>query len=176
MLLSDIAIKNAKGRDKAYKMTDGRGLFLLVQPNGGKWWRYKYRFLGKEKTLALGTYPDTGLADARERHIQARKALAAGNDPGEVKKENKRQLLLKTETTFEAISREWHKNNLHTWTPKHSANVIRRLELDIFNKLGSRPITAISTPELLAVLRLIEKRDALDLCRTIAQYCQRIFA
>src|SRR4051812_843277 len=114
MRLTHIAIKNAKPQAKPYKLSDGGGLFLLVQPTGGKWWRYKYRFGGKEKTLAIGTYPDTSLADARERHILARKALAAGNDPGEVKKENKRQVLLKSETTFEAIAREWYQNNLHT--------------------------------------------------------------
>ncbi len=176
MPLTDIAIRNAKPKEKPYKLSDSGGLFLLVQPAGGKWWRYKYRFFGKEKTLAIGTYPDTSLADARERHSQARKLLAAGTDPMQAKQENKRLTLLKTETNLEAIAREWHQNNLHIWTTKHSTNILRRLEGDIFPKLGKRPITEISTPELLSVLRLIEKRDALDLCRTIAQYCQRIFA
>lgn len=176
MPLTDIAIRNAKPKEKPYKLSDGGGLFLLVQPAGGKWWRYKYRFAGKEKTLAIGTYPDTCLADAREHHSQARKVLAAGDDPMQVKQEAKRQKLLNSETTLEAIAREWHQNNLHTWTSKHGSNIIKRLEGDIFPKLGNRPIKDISTPELLSVLRLIEKRDALDLCRTIAQYCQRVFA
>lgn len=176
MPLTDIAIKNAKPENKLYKIADGGGLCLLVHPAGGKWWRYRYRFGGKEKSLALGTYPDVSLADARERHYQARKALSAGNDPMEVKQEVRRVKLLKLETTFEVIAREWHENNLHTWGKTHGANVIKRLETDMFPKLGNRPITAISTPELLSVLRLVEKRDALDLCRTIAQYCTRIFA
>src|SRR5476651_316168 len=97
MSLTDIAVRNAKPRAKPFKLSDGGGLFLLVQPTGGKWWRYKYRFAGKEKLLALGAYPDVSLADARERHAQARKVLAAGNDPGEAKKEAKRLVLLKHE-------------------------------------------------------------------------------
>ena len=87
MPLTDVAIRGAKPRDKAYKLSDGGGLFLWVQPSGGKWWRYKYRFLGKEKLLALGSYPDTSLAEVRERHAQARKTLAGGIDPGEARKE-----------------------------------------------------------------------------------------
>ena len=90
MPLTDVKVRNAKPEAKPYKLSDGGGLFLLVQPAGGKWWRYKYRFAGKEKLLALGSYPDVSLSDARERHSQARKALAAGNDPSEVKKEAKR--------------------------------------------------------------------------------------
>lgn len=111
MPLTDIAIKNAKPRAKLYKIADSGGLCLLVHPSGGKWWRYRYRFDGKEKTLALGTYPDVSLADARERHYQARKVLSTGNDPMEVKQEAKRVRLLKMETTFEVIAREWHENS-----------------------------------------------------------------
>ncbi len=176
MSLTDLAIRNAKPRDKAYKISDGGGLFLWVQTNGNRWWRYAYRFDGKQKLLALGVYPETTLAEARELHAQARKKLQAGNDPNEAKKEAKRLRILNSENTFEAIAREWHENNLNMWTPKHSLNVIKRLESDIFPKLGNRPVNDITTPELLSVLRLIEKREALDLCRTIAQYCTRIFS
>ena len=108
MPLTDVQVRNAKPQDKPVKLSDGGGLFLLLQPAGGKWWRYKYRFLGKEKLLALGSYPDVSLAEARERHVHARKALAAGSDPSEVKKEAKRILLLKHENNFEAIAREWY--------------------------------------------------------------------
>ncbi|MEK6747128.1 MAG: integrase arm-type DNA-binding domain-containing protein [Pseudomonadota bacterium] len=176
MPLTDIAIRTAKPKDKAYKLTDGGGLFLFIQPNGGKWWRYKYRFAGKQKLLALGIYPDVSLADVRERHSQARKVLAAGNDPSELKKEAKRLAIMKAENNFESIAREWHETNLNTWTPKHGANIIKRLEGDIFPKLGSRPINDITAPEILSALRLIEKRGALDLTQTIAQYCGRIFS
>ncbi len=176
MLLNDVKIRNAKAGAKAYKMADGDGMFLFVHPNGSKYWRFKYRFLGKEKLLAFGVYPEVSLADARERRANARKAVAAGNDPGEVKKENKRLSIINSENTFESIAREWHETNLHTWSPKHGANVIKRLEGDIFPKLGKRPIAELSAPELLSALRLVEKRGALDLTRTIAQYCGRIFA
>jgi integrase len=176
MPLTDTTIRNAKPTAKPYKLADGDGLYLLVKPNAGKYWRFKYRFTGKEKLLALGVYPDVTLADARDRRAHARKALAAGNDPSQVKQEAKRLAVLKSENTFEVIAREWHETNLNTWTPKHGANVIKRLEGDIFPKLGNRPINEVSAPELLSVLRLVEKRDALDLTRTIAQYCTRIFA
>ncbi len=175
MPLNDVKIRNAKPKEKAYKLADGGGLFLWVQPSGGKWWRFKYRFGGKEKLLALGSYPDVTLADARERHSQARKVLAAGNDPNEVKKEAKRLTQLKSENTFEAIAREWHKGNLHTWSKKHGEAVLTRLEADIFSPLGNRPVTDISAPELLSALRAIEKRGAYDLTQTVAQYCRRIF-
>jgi len=107
MSLTDIAVRNAKPIDKAYKLSDADGMFLLVNPNGGKYWRLKYRFLGKEKLLALGVYPETSLADARGKRTEARKILADGNDPGEAKKEVKRQLLINAENSFEAVGREF---------------------------------------------------------------------
>jgi integrase len=176
MLLTDVKIRNAKAQPKPYKLTDGDGLYLLVKPNAGKYWRMKYRFMGKEKLLALGTYPEISLADARERRAEARKVVAAGGDPSRAKQEAKRLAILNSDNTFEAIAREWHAANLHTWTPKHGANVIKRLEGDIFPKLGSRPIAEVNAPELLSALRIVEKRGALDLTQTIAQYCGRIFA
>ncbi len=176
MLLSDIKVRKAKPTAKPYKMADGDGMFLYVHTNGSKYWRFKYRFAGKEKLLALGVYPEVSLADARERRAVARKELAAGNDPNEVKRQAKRLVILKSATTFEAVAREWHQSNLHTWTPKHGANVIKRLEGDIFPKLGNRSIADITAPELLSALRIIEKRGVLDLTQTIAQYCSRIFS
>src|SRR5476649_2011416 len=101
MPLTDVVVRNAKPKDKAQKLTDGDGMFLYVHPNGGKYWRLQYRFAGKQKVLALGVYPDVSLSDARERRAQARKALAAGNDPSEVKKEAKRLAVLNSENTFE---------------------------------------------------------------------------
>jgi len=176
MALSDVKIRNAKPQSKPYKLSDGNGLLLYMHPAGGKYWRMKYRWAGKEKQLALGVYPDVGLGDARNRCSEARKALAAGSDPSAVKKEAKRLILAKSENTFEVIAREWHKSNLHTWTPKHGTNVLKRLEGDIFPKLGNRAIAEISAPDLLSTLRIIEKRGALDLTQTIAQYCGRVFS
>lgn len=114
MALTDIAVRSAKPKDKPYKLSDGAGMHLYVIPSGGKYWRYQYRFAGKQKMLALGVYPDISLADAREHHARARKALAIGKDPGDVKKETKRLSILRSENTFGKIAREWHESNKHT--------------------------------------------------------------
>lgn len=174
-MLTEVAVRNAKPKNKPYKLADGGGLFLWVQPSGGKWWRYKYRFAGKEKLLALGSYPDVSLAEARERHAQARKLLSAGNDPGEVKKEEKRQALLKSVTTFEAIAREWCESRKHKWVTRYGSAMMTRLEKHVFPKLGDRPIADISAPELLAVLRIVENTGALDLAMRLLQASGQIF-
>ncbi len=175
MPLTDAAIRNAKAKDKPYKLADGGGLFLWVQPSGGKWWRYKYRFAGKEKLLALGSYPDVSLAEARERHAQARKLLSAGSDPSEVKKEEKRLALLKSVTTFEAIAREWCEGRRHKWVTGYGEAMMTRLEKHVFPKLGDRPIADISAPELLAVLRIVENTGALDLAMRLLQASGQVF-
>ena len=176
MTLTNIAVKNAKPQQKPYKLADSGGLFLLVQPSGSKWWRYKYRFVGKEKLLALGSYPDVSLADARERHMKARKLLAAGHDPSETKKEVKRQTAIRHENSFEVIAREWHTKRSHKWTEKYSSMLLRRLEVDVFPKLSSRPIAEIAAPEVLSMLRIIESRGAHDLSHRVQQVCGQIFA
>jgi Arm DNA-binding domain len=169
MPLTDAKLKNAKPADKPYKLTDGGGLFILIQPTGGKLWRYKYRFAGKEKRLALGVCPDVGLADARERHAQARKTLAAGKDPGEVKKAAKRSAVLHSQTTYEAIAREWHEQRKHKWTPGYAKSALIRLEHHMFPKLGNRPIADIEPAELLSVVRIVEKSGALDMALRVMQ-------
>src|SRR5580658_8663913 len=113
MALTDVKVRNAKPQAKPYKISDGEGMFLLVTPSGSKYWRFKYYFGGKEKLLALGVYPDVSLTDARERRIQARKAVAAGSDPSEVKREAKRVARLTGENSFEAIAREWYEKREH---------------------------------------------------------------
>ena len=175
MSLTDGKVRTAKPQDKPYKLSDSGGLFLLVQPTGGKWWRYKYRYAGKEKLLAIGAYPDVGLADAREQHIQARKVLAAGNDPSAVKKAAKRLMVLNSENTFEAVAREWHDQRKHEWVPSHAESVLGRLERHVFKKLGSRPIADIDAPELLSVFKIVEKSGALDMAQRIMQYTGQIF-
>ena len=175
MSLTDVKVRTAKPQDKPYKLSDSGGLFLLVQPTGGKWWRYKYRYAGKEKLLAIGAYPDVGLADAREQHIQARKVLAAGNDPSAVKKAAKRLMVLNSENTFEAVAREWHDQRKHEWVPSHAESVLGRLERHVFKKLGSRPIADIDAPELLSVFKIVEKSGALDMAQRIMQYTGQIF-
>ena len=175
MSLTDAAVRTAKPKDKPYKLTDGDGMFLYVHPSGSKYWRLKYRFAGKEKLLALGVYPEVSLGDARERRAQARKALAAGNDPGEVKKEAKRLASIKSENTFEAVAREWHEQQKHKWVPHYSTCVLNRLETYIFTKIGNRPIADIGAQELLIPLRVVEKSGALDLAQRIMQSCGQIF-
>lgn len=157
-------------------MPDGGGLYLHVQPDGARYWRLKYRFLGKEKLLALGVYPVVSLADARERREDAKKLLAAGKDPGLAKRDAKRQAIIKSANTFEKVAREWHENQKGKWVPNHALNVMRRLEIDIFPYIGNRPIADIDPPELLNdVLRRIEKRGSLDVVKRVKQIAGQVF-
>lgn len=175
MPLTDIKVKSAKPTDKAYKLTDGGGMYLLVKPNGSKYWRLKYRFVGKEKMLSIGVYPDVSLADARQKRDEARKVLAAGGDPGEVKKADKLAQKLSTENTFEAIAREWHKQKADRWSLRYRDEIIDTFEKDIFPYLGRRPIAEIKPMELLETLRRLEKRGALEKMRKVRQRCGEVF-
>ena len=176
MALSEMAIRKAKPGEKPFKLSDRDGLFLLVQPSGGKWWRYKYRFAGKEKLLALGTYPLISLADARKRHESARKLLANGTDPSKAKQQAKRQLSLKHQNTFKAIAEEWHKSRIHKWTPRHADKIWRAIELHIFSTaLASSPITEIKASELLEVLRNVQEGGGVEPAHRLLQCCGQIF-
>jgi len=175
MPLSDAKVRNAKSRSKPYKIADGESLFLLVMPSGSKYWRLKYFFAGKERTLALGVYPDVNLADARERRAEARKLLAAGNDPGQAKKEAKRVATLKCDNAFELVAREWFEKRKHEWAPPSAKTALARLEQHVFPKLGQRPIAAITAPEVLAMARVVEHNGALETARRVLQMCGQIF-
>jgi integrase len=175
MPLSDVKIRNAKPGAKPYKLADGEGMFLLVHPNGGKYWRLKYRFAGRERILALGVYPEVGIVEARERRAQARKALAAGNDPATIKKEARRLGIVKQEQNFEAIAREWHKQNQHKWSDRYSETVLYRFERYLFPTLGSRPVADIEAPEVLSTMRRVERSGALDLAQRLMQMCGQVF-
>jgi len=172
MTLKDVQVKNAKPGDKARKMADGGGLFLLVHPNGSKYWRLKYRFAGKEKLLALGVYPDVGLKQAREGREEARKLLRAGVNPGEVRKAEK--VASGGADSFEAITREWFDKFSPGWATSHSEKVIRRFEKDIFPYLGELAINEINAPVLLAVLRRIEDRGAIETAHRAKQNCGQV--
>lgn len=174
-MLTDTKCRSAKARKSPYKMGDSGGLFMLVHPNGSKYWRLKYRVHGKEKLMALGVYPDVSLADARARRDDARKLLATETDPMAHKKERQRQARLKTANTFEAVAREWHGKQAERWEEKTGAKILRYLEKDIFPQLGSRPLADIDAPELLDVLRKIEGRGAYYNATRIKQYCGMIF-
>lgn len=162
MKLTNLTIRAAKPRAKPRKLSDGHGLYLLIHPNGGKYWRVKYRFSGKEKVLAVGVYPIVGLASARRRCQDARVALADGIDPMAARKAKKAAGLERAANSFEIVAREWFARQSPNWAPSHSSKIIRRLERDLFPWLGARPIAEIKAPELLQVLRRIEARGALE--------------
>lgn len=173
--LTDLQVSKAKPKEKDYKLSDGFGLHLLVTPTGGKLWRFQYRFEGKQKTLALGTYPEISLADARQRREDARKLVANSVDPGAVKKARKAATTTESENAFEIVAREWHGKYEHTWSTVHITTLKERMEKDLFPYLGTRPIGEIKAPELLTVLRRIELRGALDTAHRIRYMCSQIF-
>ena len=175
MPLTNIACKNAKPLPKARKLADSGGLYLEVLPSGGKYWRMKYRFHGKEKRLAFGVYPDVTLDDAREQRSRAKKILTEGKDPADVKKQDRLISKANYENSFEHVAREWHEGKKALWVPSHATRIMRRLEKDVFPKIGSRPVSDITAPELLAVIRQIENRDANDLAKRVLQNCGQVF-
>jgi len=171
MGLNDTTIKNTKPRDKAYKLSDGGGLVLLINSNGSKWWRFRYRVDGKEKMLSFGVYPDVSLKRARERRDEARQQVANNVDPSAVRRDDKAARA----DTFEGIAREWFAKHSKDWAKSHSVKVLARLENDIFPWLGSRGIRKIAASELLNTLRRIETRGALDAAHRCHQDCGRVF-
>jgi integrase len=175
MPLTAKEIDNAKPDDKSYRMWDSGGLYLEVQPHGGKWWRWKYRYLGKEKRLGLGTYPDTSIKEARRKRDDARKLLDNGTDPSSERQEEKRKEAVKAANSFEAVAREWYAKQAKVWVPHHASDVLRRLESNLFPDLGQRPIAEISAPTLLATIRKIEHRGAHDLAHRVLQVSGQVF-
>jgi len=175
MSLTDTTVRNAKPGKKPVKVFDDRGLYLEVSPAGGKWWRLKYRFDGKEKRLSLGVYPDVRLKDARERRDAARKLMSDGIDPSENRKAQKSARADLTANTFEVVSREWFAKYSATWASSHSDRIIRRFERDVFPWIGARPIAEIVAPEILTVLRRIEARGAPETAHRALSNCGQVF-
>jgi integrase len=175
MPLADTRVRNAKGRAKPYKLSDGGGMYLLVVPDGGRYWRFDYRFAGKRRTLALGVYPTVSLSDARARREEARTLLSKGTDPSVAKKVMKRAAKQASETTFEPIAREWIHRQRDRLAPRYCAQTLRRLEADVFPRIGSSPITDTTAADLLDVLRNVEKRGAFETARRLRQSCGQVF-
>jgi len=174
--LTDLKIRNAKSRGTPYKLSDGGGLFLEITPTGGKLWRLKYfRPNGKENKLHLGAYPSVTLVDARKFRDEARSQLEAGIDPVQAREERAATERAKAANTFEIVAREWHRVTLKQWQAHTAANILRRLEKDIFPSIGQKPISHISTADLLIPLRLIEARGAPEIAKRVAQNCRRVF-
>lgn len=175
MPLSDAAIRKAPPRDKPYRLTDGGGLYLEVSPSGGRYWRLKYRFGGKEKRLAFGVYPDVGLKDARDRRDAARKLLSDGVDPGEAKKATQRAAKLASGNSFEAVARDWLSERRTTVEEAQHTKTLARMVNDVFPWLGNRPISQIDAPEILAVLKRIDGRGARFSAHRVRSEISRVF-
>lgn len=175
MPLSDVVIRKAKPADKIQRLFDGGGLYLEITPAGGKLWRQKYRFAGKEKRLSHGTYPEVTLAEARARRETARKLLANGTDPGEQKKADKAAGEERAANSFEAVAREWHGKYSKNWAASHASKIMGRMENDLFPWIGSRPVAEIKAPDLLRCLRRIENRGALETAHRVLQNSGQVF-
>ena len=175
-MLSDTQVRAAKPGNKTVRLSDGRGLYLEITPSGGRWWRLKYRFDGKEKLLSMGTYPDTGLKAARDRRDRAREQLAQGVDPSVARRAEKESRAAAVTNGFEAVAREWHATvHAAQVSAGHAARTLTRLEQDVFPWLGASPIAEIKPPQLLQVTRRIEARGAIETAHRALQACGQVF-
>ncbi len=174
-MLSDVQIKKAKAAAKGYKLADGAGLHVFISPAGGKSWRWRYEFGGKEKLLTLGKYPAMGLGEAREARDRARIVLAEGRDPGIAKKQKRLVVSRHSTETFEIIGREWHTINEGRWSPVHASDILRSLERDAFPGIGQYPVREITVTDVLTLLRDVESRGSIETARRLRQRIEAIF-
>jgi integrase len=175
MALTDVAVRKIQPAAKPFKLFDTGGMFLLVTPAGGKLWRFKYRIDGREKLLSLGPYPEVSLKAARLKRDDARRDLANRVDPSRARKAAKSERMDRAANSFKTVGLEWYRKNESGWVPNHAVRVKRLLERDIFPLLGDQPVTEISAPELLKVLRRIESRNAVDTAHRARGYCGEVF-
>ncbi len=167
MALTDIKVRSAKPQEKEYTLVDGDGMFLLIHPNGSKYWRFRFRFGGKQHLMAFGVYPETSLADARQKREEARRLVAAGVDPREhrraVKEEQAKEVI-----TFESVAREWHASN-QKWSESHSGRVLKSLEDNLFAAIGKRNIAELKTRDLLIPIKAVEMSGRLEVAARLQQ-------
>lgn len=175
MALTDTAIRNAKPMDKPFKLYDEKGLFLQVTPNGGKWWRFKYRINDKEKLLSFGTYPEIKLAGARAKRDEARELIANEIDPSDTRKAKKKSKSGNLANSFEVIAREWIATKMQTKSEAYQKNVLRRFELYLFPWMGKRPIAEINAPELLSIVKRIEMQNKVETAYRTLQATGQVF-
>lgn len=175
MKLTDQTCKNAKPKEKPYKLADGEGLYLEITPKGAKLWRLKYRYLNKEKKLCIGPYPLITLAEARERRQEAKRRLLSGSDPSMDKKATKKTLMDDMSNTFETIAREWHEHKKAEWSETNANVVIERLEKDVFPVIGKYPVKHITPKMILDLANKAKERGAKELAKRIIQTCKNIF-
>ncbi|MDR1031697.1 MAG: tyrosine-type recombinase/integrase [Holosporales bacterium] len=174
-MLTDTVCRNAKGRDKIYALTDEKGLCIEVYPNGGRFWRLYYRHAGKKKRMALGVYPEVSLKDARDKRDELRKIIKAGEDPAEIRKKDKLEAREALQNTFKNIALEWLEKKRSSVTEGQIFEITRRLEMNVLPFLGSIPIKRISPRDLLATIRKVEERGALEMAHRTLQYVGQIF-
>lgn len=175
MKLTATSVRQAKPKQKPYKLSDGGGLYLLVKPNGSKYWWQKYRYLGKEKSLAHGTYPDVSLAKAREKRDSARRALANDIDPGKIKRAQKLAMFEEAGNSFQSIAHEWFNTKMIDCSKSHRSRTLRALEKDLFPYIGSEPTAHLGAPDVLRVLRKIEARGAVETAHRTKQIAGQVF-
>lgn len=176
MKLNDQQIKKAKPHEKPYKLTDGKGLYLLVKPNGGKYWRLDYAIDGKRQTLSIGTYPTITLSQAREIAMNARKQKASGISPSQAKQQAKAERRAAQLNTFQTIAMQWHTANLHRWKDHNAARILNQLKKDVFPYLGNKQLNEISVADVKAVLTRIVERNATATAEKIRQWIAAIYA
>ena len=175
-VLTDLQCRKAKCAEKDYKLADGRGLYLFVTKTGFRSWRWKFRFAGKEKRLVLGSYPEMGLVAAREARENAARLLKSGEDPSLSAKQQAAVRHQQAGTTFEAVARDWHSQQVNGWMPRHAEDVLWSLERDVFPKLGALPIGGITSPMVLEVIRVIENRPSIETARRVRQRISAVYA
>ncbi|EPG8764095.1 TPA: tyrosine-type recombinase/integrase [Raoultella ornithinolytica] len=175
MPLTDLEIRRSKPLDKPYTLNDGNGLSLLIEPNGSKGWRFRYRFDGKPKMLSLGTYPLTSLTEARQKRDEAKKLVASGINPSDVRKRDKQDRQNEISNTFEAIAREWYEKRIERWSAGYAEEMMKTFEADVFPYIGGRPIADIKPMELMGVLSRLDERGATEKLRKVRQRCGEVW-
>lgn len=173
--LTDVAVRNYKPKETTFKFAAGRGLHLLIKPDGSKFWVFRYRFEGVENSLSMGRYPDVSVAVAEERVRMAHTSIAKGNDPSENRKKDKADKVANKTNTFEVWSKKWWQHWKPSKSPRHARYVMRRFELDMFETLGTLPINEIQAQQVAECVKAIAKRDALDLAKRVHQTIGQVF-
>jgi integrase len=175
MILNEMKIRNATACGKRIKLNDGDGLYLLLHPNGSKYWQFRYAFAEKAKVLSIGKYPEVSLAEARDRKSDAQRLLRDSIDPSARKQQQKLLLTYQHKNTFLAVAEEWHERNKAIWTPRHAMQTWRRIENHILPELGKRPVSEIKPLEVLAVVQKVESAGLTDICVRVLWICSSVF-
>ncbi|MCI1898402.1 MAG: tyrosine-type recombinase/integrase [Enterobacter sp.] len=175
MKLTARQVSTSKPMEKPYKLSDGGGLYLLVNPTGSRYWRMKYRYAGKEKLFSIGVYPEVSLAEARDKRNEAKRLLAAGDDPSEVKQAAKEAKSLAVNNNFELLALEWHEHKKANWSSGYADDILEYLRKDIFPYIGKKAITDIKPMDMLSALKKMEERGVLDKLKKTRQACRQIF-